>query len=211
MASSIDHECRLRRQISHQLHDGPLQKIVGSKLMLEALAAKLEAAGTYPANAFAPVLELLQQSICETRQILMDFRPLVPNTSRSTWVDALRCWLPSVSRTTKLELQIADGAASIPCDWQETVYRVVSESLINALNHSRASRIAVKASNCDDCLSIEVSDDGIGFDHAKVPNDHFGLRAMSERITALGGSVQVDSTEGKGTRICVSVPLPPSP
>jgi signal transduction histidine kinase len=202
-------ECQLRRQISHQLHDGPLQLVVGSKLLMEALAAKLEAQGTGDSVEYQAVIDLLQRAITDTRNILFQFRPLSFVSTGSSWTDALRCWLeqlPGVS--SKIRLAIGDDAVTLPDYYQESLYRFVREGIQNALQHGRPSEISLSVERVLAGLSIELVDNGRGFDPAQVPADHFGLLGMRERITDLGGTLQIISSKGSGTRILASVPLP---
>jgi signal transduction histidine kinase len=74
------------------------------------------------------------------------------------------------------------------------------------VKHARASSATVYMAAKDDAVSIEVSDDGRGFDPAAVGANHFGLRSMRGRVADLGGRLQVTSTPGRGTVLRVEVP-----
>jgi Histidine kinase-, DNA gyrase B-, and HSP90-like ATPase len=72
--------------------------------------------------------------------------------------------------------------------------------------HARASSATVRIAAEDDTVSIEVSDDGRGFDPGTVGTEHFGLRSMRGRVADLGGRLEVRSTPGRGTVLRVEVP-----
>jgi signal transduction histidine kinase len=89
---------------------------------------------------------------------------------------------------------------------EEQLYRLGQEALANVVRHARASRATIRIATADDAVSIEVSDDGRGFDPAAVGPEHFGLRSMRGRVTDLGGRLQITSTPGRGTVLRVEVP-----
>jgi NarL family two-component system sensor histidine kinase LiaS len=188
--------------------------VVGSKLLMEAMAAKLEATSQLEATSadsqreFQAIISLLQRAIYDTRQILLHFRP-IDFAFKGSWVEALKAWLDfQPFGRTQLELDISEQVSSVPTEWHEVLYRVACEGLQNALAHSRATAIRFRADACAKRLELTIQDNGQGFDLAVIPEDHFGLRGMQERIADLGGILEVESMKGRGTRIKVSVPLP---
>ena len=74
------------------------------------------------------------------------------------------------------------------------------------VKHARATSATVRIAATDDTVSIEVNDDGHGFDPATVGPEHFGLRSMRGRVADLGGRLEVTSTPGRGTVLHVEVP-----
>ena len=89
---------------------------------------------------------------------------------------------------------------------EEQLYRVGQEALANVVKHAGASGATVCIAAEDDTVSIEVSDNGRGFDPAAVGRGHFGLRSMRGRVADLGGRLEVRSTPGSGTVLRVEVP-----
>jgi len=80
----------------------------------------------------------------------------------------------------------------------------VAEALTNVAKHAHAQRAGVRASVADGALRVEVSDDGVG---GADPTGH-GLVGMADRVTALGGRLEIDGPPGCGTRITATFPLP---
>ena len=89
-----------------------------------------------------------------------------------------------------------------------TLFRIVQESLNNILRHARAGMVHITVSQRADELQLLIEDDGVGFDASRVDHRaHFGLLGIGERVMALGGTLEIDSSPGAGTRLSVSLPL----
>ena len=85
---------------------------------------------------------------------------------------------------------------------------VANGGVYDVQRHSGAKEATVRLSQIDDRLTVEISDQGIGFEPDNVGSGHFGLRGISERVRLLNGTVAIDSARGRGTRIRVSLPIP---
>lgn len=87
-------------------------------------------------------------------------------------------------------------------------YRVIQESLTNVLRHAQASRVRIHLRVQNHKLTVEVSDDGIGFDSAAASTGPtLGLKGMQERVRALQGTLKVESLVGHGTRVLLQIPM----
>jgi signal transduction histidine kinase len=112
--------------------------------------------------------------------------------------------------TVRASIELSDvneGSARLPPEIETTVYRLVQESLNNVIKHAgaRSAEVAVRASNGS--VSVEVRDDGAGFDPG-APSSGFGLAGMHERVELAGGSLTVSSTSGEGTLVHALLPAP---
>jgi signal transduction histidine kinase len=92
-----------------------------------------------------------------------------------------------------------------------TAYRLVQEALSNVIKHAEASVVAVKLiwNVGDSSVQIMVCDDGKGFDTNAQPSGSVGLIGMRERVTAIGGSIRIESNESSGTKVIFGLPLNP--
>ena len=90
---------------------------------------------------------------------------------------------------------------------KETVYRIVQEALHNIVKHARASNVEIKMECGAQRINFEVRDDGVGFEAGRDFPGHLGLRSMRERASRLGGTLEVESAPGRGTRICARIPV----
>ncbi|HKE91807.1 MAG TPA: ATP-binding protein, partial [Gemmatimonadales bacterium] len=91
----------------------------------------------------------------------------------------------------------------------QALYRVGREALWNAVKHARARRVDVRLEAYGDSVELEIADDGVGFDPDGSFPGHLGLRSMHERAIGAGGSLEIVSARGGGTRVVVRVPSAP--
>jgi signal transduction histidine kinase len=106
-----------------------------------------------------------------------------------------------------IEMQLELSSQRLPPTLEMAVFRITQEGLNNARRHSQASKIQLSLRQDEKGLSIQIEDDGVGFDPAQVPLDRHGVRGIQERAELAGGAAHVESTPGKGTRISVQLPL----
>ena len=95
----------------------------------------------------------------------------------------------------------------LPARIEASLYRIAQEALTNAIRHADARCLAVALTIKPDQVDLLIEDDGRGFDAAHVPKDRYGLVGLNERVKLLGGTMQIHSSIGEGTRLEVSVPL----
>ena len=90
---------------------------------------------------------------------------------------------------------------------ENTLFRIVQESLTNARRYSQSDRIRIELAQEKDDLRLEIRDWGIGFDPKQVETRCFGLEGIRERAALWGGHAQIDTQPGEGTRVVVTLPL----
>jgi signal transduction histidine kinase len=100
-----------------------------------------------------------------------------------------------------------NGSRPLPPRVEAALYRVCQEALTNVARHARAGRVTVRLIATPERVWLIVEDDGRGFDASEVPEDRHGLVGMRERAEMLGGTLQVRSSPGAGTRVEATVPL----
>jgi signal transduction histidine kinase len=99
------------------------------------------------------------------------------------------------------------GEPAISLDAKEALYRIALEAVQNTLRHAQATHIDISLKQSGESIILQVSDNGRGFDAQATYAGHLGLVSMRERAEQLGGTFDVTSEIGKGTRICASVPM----
>jgi signal transduction histidine kinase len=88
---------------------------------------------------------------------------------------------------------------------KQELYRIAQEAMHNTVKHGRASQVALRLAQVDDEVVLEVQDDGVGFDASASFPGHLGLHSMRERVANMGGTFEIESAPGAGTRIRVQV------
>ena len=106
-----------------------------------------------------------------------------------------------------IKVSVENVAPTLPDDVELCLFRVVQEGLHNAIKHSSARNISVQLSGDNGVLLLVMTDDGRGFDVDAASGKGLGLIAMSERVGAVGGTLEIVSREGAGTRLDVAVPV----
>jgi signal transduction histidine kinase len=101
-----------------------------------------------------------------------------------------------------------DGAGRLPIEVEAAIYFVCLEALQNSSKHAHATSVAIRLYRDDGTLRFEVGDDGEGFDRGATATGT-GLAGMRDRLAVFGGTVEIDSAPGRGTRVHGSVPLDP--
>ncbi len=105
------------------------------------------------------------------------------------------------SSITKVLAQIAFPEQSLSAEQVTELFRAVQESVNNALKYAAATEIVVSVIADKECLTIDVVDNGSGFDVALAKNKGFGLENMKHRIEAIGGKYAIQSSVGSGTKV----------
>jgi PAS domain S-box-containing protein len=198
-----------RRQIASNIHDDPIQKMAAVAMRLDLLASsRPEVAGD---PAFDKLQGTVRQSIERLRALMFEVRP---HTLDSGGLSAALDTLAQIE-------QDQDGRARYTVDWRShasippatatVVYRIAQEAAVNARKHACARSVTISVSDERGGISLRVADDGAGFDPKVAPATegayHLGLGAMRERAAMAGGTFDIVSSPGRGTRVEVWVPI----
>ena len=197
-----------RRRIASNIHDQVGQLLAACRIQMGALASGLEN-NSVKREADA-IRELLEQAIDETRSLTFDLSPPVLN--ELGLVPALQWLAEKNTKPGKFTVHCATSARmELPDMLKVLLFRITRELLQNSIKHARASRVEIKLTEVPGGLRLEVSDDGIGFNPtastASETTGGFGLFSIRDRLRYIGGTLELDSNPGKGTRAAVLVPV----
>jgi signal transduction histidine kinase len=95
---------------------------------------------------------------------------------------------------------------ALPLKVKQELYRIAQEAMHNTVKHARASKVDLVLRRTANAVILEVRDDGVGFDPLGSFPGHLGLRSMQERVSHLGGRLQIQSARGQGTHLLTQVP-----
>jgi signal transduction histidine kinase len=193
-----------RRRLERDIHDGVQQELV-------ALLAKLRLARDQVGRNPAAVAELLEDVHEETKLAIRDLRAVAQGIhpavlSDRGLVDAIEERVARIPNSVTIDVNPAMRAHRFPPAVEGAAYFTVCEALSNAMKHAAADHLLVRVAAEDGELSVDVTDDGSGFDTRTVARS--GLSGLADRIEALGGRLLVTSAPGKGTQIIVRLPVP---
>jgi len=205
---STSHENLLRR-VGADLHDGPAQDLGLALLQIDTVLEQLEQSGTHKQHAQVERLQtLLQNTLQELRGIASDFSlPVLQTLSLpEIFMRVVKAHERRSACSITLEISYLPDEASLPT--KIAVYRIVQEALNNAQRYAGGKEMTVIAQAQHGRLRFSISDRGMGFNVEAVdPEGHLGLSGMRERAESLGGTFQVITAPGAGTRIEVDLPL----
>jgi signal transduction histidine kinase len=187
-----------RRRIERDLHDGTQQRLVSLAMSLGLLETKLPADPDAAKPIAHEAREALAVALEELRELSHGIHPAVL-TERGLSA-ALEELVDRAALPAHLEVSID---VRPPPGVEAAAYFMVSEALTNAVKHSHAREVRVSASREQGELIIEVADDGIG---GAAPHGGSGLRGLTDRVEALGGTLVVSSPPGRGTRLRAELP-----
>jgi signal transduction histidine kinase len=190
-----------RRKLERNIHDGVQQQLV-------ALAINLRLARQMTERDLAKANELLERSGQEVTETLEDLRDLArgiypPLLAAQGLAEALTAQAAKAAIPVEI---VSDGLSRYTQEMEAAVYFCCLEALQNVAKYSRASHATLWLAEQDGHLVFEVQDDGKGFD-ASNQSLGTGLQGMSDRLSALDGTLEVRSRPGEGTTVIGRLPL----
>jgi signal transduction histidine kinase len=193
-----------RRRISLELHDETAQVFSAVKLQLGVLRERAEPA---LADRLGRVLTLVDAGMQSIRNVTSQLRPSLLDDLGL--LPALRALVSDFGERTGLQT-VFDAPPSLPPLTEEAelaLFRALQEGLSNVARHAAAASISVRLRLEEDIISLRVLDDGRGLAEGAGENGRMGLSGMRERITALGGQVELSGEPGQGSRLEVVLPV----
>ena len=184
-----------RRRLERDLHDGAQQRLVSLGMALRLAQRHLDDADVD--GLLDQTVAELGTAVAELRQIAQRPAPEQPRrrpARRARGADRSTCRSRSCSRSQ---------GEPLPDDVATTVYYVTSEAIANAVKHAGATRIDVRIARDDGRLAVRVSDDGRG---GALLAAGSGLAGLSDRVSAIGGELALESRDGRGTTVEALVP-----
>ena len=221
MRSREDERARLARD----LHDGPIQSLVGLNVQLGMLVStwsESTAAVTYPKTrppgdsllqALSEMREEVRVLLSELRRVSVELRPpMLDMIGLGAAVrDLAQEWAQHHPLALVLDLPPDANLHGLPDETAVNLYRIVQEALMNISRHAAAKNVMIAIHGDASCLEMMIADDGCGFEVGRVlaqsPADgHFGLAGMQERAELIGADLQILSGPGRGVRLCLEWP-----
>ncbi len=195
-----------RRRIARELHDEVGQALGAIKLELAVVEGRL--GSSLAAGELAEARSITDRALQSVRELAQLLHPAMLDDLGLP--DTARWYLQNFSRRTgiRTELDIAPQAGRLKPDLEVCLYRVIQETVTNVGRHAAATTCKVTVVRYTDKILATIEDDGVGFDPAlRGGTRGLGLVSLRERVTGLGGRLEVDSGAGRGTRVVAELPL----
>jgi signal transduction histidine kinase/ligand-binding sensor domain-containing protein len=193
-----------RNRLARELHDSVAQSMYGVTLLAEVASQLLSSGRTdQVAGYLGELKETAKDSLAEMRLLIYELRP--PVLEEEGLASALQARLEAVESRAGLQTEFhLDGELTLNSQVEEALFRIAQEALNNVLKHAHARRVAVSLGQAGHTVTLEIADDGTGFDPvAARRSGGLGLRGMEERVAAIGAGLEIESAAGSGTRVRV--------
>lgn len=201
-----------RRQLAHDIHDALGQNLSLLRIHLQSVARDLPANADGLPSRLSAEVERIDALIQQTRTLTFDLYP--PMLDDLGLIPALEGYADEFSRRTDTEVTISQvgdvaGHTPPPKPVAHYLFRAARELMGNAVRHGGAKQIVVALHWEGGALRLTVDDDGAGFDPRAVaePRRGLGMAAIRQRLTAMGGMMQVESQAGQGSRVILQLPV----
>ncbi len=196
-----------RKEISRELHDAVGQKLTALRMELGGMDRLRHGPESEFDERLAEIKQLAEQSLRLIRDLAAGLRPTMLDDLGLQ--PALQKQARQFSRHTNIpvSVEVEGDLDHLPERHKVYLYRIVQESLTNCARHARAKKISVTMKGGDDSVLVAVEDDGVGFDPAAAAGNGIGLVGIEERARELGGTMDLHSQPGMGTRLEVRIPV----
>src|SRR6267378_3614509 len=195
------------KRIAYAVHDEAGQLLVAVHLALSEMALELPEPQQ---GQVTRIRELLNEVEKHLRRYSHELRPTILDDLG--WIPAIRFLADGISKRAHIPIRIeASFSGRLPGAIETTLYRIVQEALTNAVKHAKASGVWIRAWRENHVLCCSVRDDGLGFDssqvHMATGRKGLGLIAMRERVSAIGGTLRIESRPDHGTELSIRLPM----
>ena len=200
-----------RLRLSHELHDRTGQTLIAATLAAKGIEKSLDADGR---ERLAKLNSLLDQMGKTLHHVAWELRPA--SIDELGLAATLENYVSDWSEQTGIDAEFyckAENIDALPDEVRTTIYRVIQEALTNVAKHARESkRVSVVISRVGAMLQLMIDDNGNGFDLAEklgTPSRYgkLGIPSMRERLSLIGGSLEIESSQETGTTVFARIPL----
>ncbi|HJQ90720.1 MAG TPA: sensor histidine kinase [Acidimicrobiia bacterium] len=195
-----------RERLARDIHDTLTQGFASIVMLLEAATPSLPS-GASGRRYAERALQTARENLVESRRLVWAMLPAaLADVSLS---HALRTLTADLAEDTGIEAEtkVTGTPVELGVDQETAILRVAQEAVSNARKHAQATRVTVTLSHVDGGVVLDVQDDGVGFTSGEPRAGGAGLRTMSERAEALGGTLTVETSPGEGTTVAFELPI----
>ncbi|OPY55950.1 MAG: Signal transduction histidine-protein kinase/phosphatase DegS [Pelotomaculum sp. PtaU1.Bin035] len=200
-----------RKRVAREIHDGPAQSMANIVMRADYCQKLLDLHPEKVREELVALQDLVRLSLTDIRKIIFDLRPMV--------LDDLGL-APAVKRYLtdykdqygfQIEFFFIGRQRRLDTTTEVAIFRIIQEAVNNIKKHAKAKNAVVKMELLPQKMTVYIKDDGIGFDLDKImadkARDGYGLIGIRERVQLLKGELNVVTVPGRGTSICISVPV----
>lgn len=195
-----------RGRFAREIHDSLAQGLTSISLQLECVRDEIQGDSPKLRTHIETARRLVRDSLREARRTVWNLRPLA--LGEADLAGALQRFAGDLARDGRISCrqEIEGTPRPLPPEHEAALLRIGQEALTNAIRHASPGEMLVRLRFGADWITLNVRDNGCGFDVAARVRKGFGLTGMHERVAALGGSLSIDSIPGEGTEVSATLP-----
>ncbi|MBB6734869.1 histidine kinase [Cohnella zeiphila] len=195
-----------RQRLARELHDAVSQQLFAISMTATAVGRTLDNDFNKAKRQISLIEEMASVAQSEMRALLLHLRPVHLEGKKLSQaipelVEEMKAKVPmSISLEMDDDIALSKGV-------ENHLFRMVQEAMSNTLRHAKATKMDIALQRRGETVRLAIRDNGVGFDVLAKKQTSYGLVSMEERVTEIGGSLNVASAPGKGTRIEIRVPI----
>lgn len=195
-----------RQRLARDLHDAVSQQLFALNMMASASIKMLDRDRETAKSQMLDVADLASKAQVEMRALLLHLRPI--HLSEDSLCEGIKKLVDELEKKSGVTFYLAlDELPELPGGIEENLFRIVQESLGNALRHAEASEIRITVKLKKKQFLLHIKDNGKGFEMNENKKGAYGLDSMQERSDEIGGQFRVSSRPDEGTLVEVRVPV----
>lgn len=195
-----------RQRLARDLHDAVSQQLFALNMLASAAKRSVEKNQEVARRQIEEIAEIALKALGEMRALLLHLRPV--HLSDDTLQEGMEKLIDELAQKTNIafetEIEAIEGLSK---GVEDHLFRLLQESLSNALRHSGATLIKLQLTQTTGAVVLKVQDNGKGFDITEEKKASYGLKTMKERCEELGGKLTITSRAGEGTFVDVRIPI----
>lgn len=194
-----------RNRLARELHDSVSQELFAASMLVSAINEIEPENIDQITQPLEQIEQMIQQAQLEMRALLLHLRPIA--LRHQTLKEGIDQLISELVEKVPIKINWQTEPIVLNRAVEDNLFRILQESLSNALRHAKAEQIDVSFIKRDNIAILSVTDDGVGFDSEQVLSGSYGLANMQERAAEIGGQFKVISLPKQGTKITVHIPL----
>jgi signal transduction histidine kinase len=191
-----------RGRLARELHDAVTQTLFSASLIAEVLPQIWESDPEEGRRRLEQLRQATRGALAEMRTLLLELRPTA--LLQAETAELFKYLANAFTGRTRVPASLAfEGAYVLPGEVKIGLYRIAQEALNNIAKHAEAEQVDIRLHCQSSKVTLEIRDDGIGFEPGEISAEHLGLRIMKERAAAIGANLTVQSSVSQGTTVFV--------
>jgi len=194
-----------RQRLARELHDAVSQQLFAISMTATAVGRTIEKDWERAKRQVELIEEMAAVAQSEMRALLLHLRPV--HLDGKNLGEALQSLVNELQQKTSMSITLnVDGEMTLDTQSEDHLFRIAQEAISNTLRHSKAQSMSIHLSGFGRQVRLTFVDDGVGFEVEARKHSSYGLLTMEERVLEMGGSLDIESKSGAGTKIEIWIP-----